>query len=281
MNRATGLLIIEVRDSNPNGNPDQESDPRLRPDDRGMISPVSFKRKLRDLAAEKEGQAWKQISQEFNPPLKAEDYQIFEKPGKMTEVKTLTDQVFKQSYWDGRIFGNTVLEKKADSKIPVRTGVVQFGVGVSVSPVLVDRMTTTVKAEVQEGKTRGMAPLAFRIVYHGVYVMPYFVNPVVANRSGCTSTDVDLMKRLIPLAYSLTASYVRSNVIIRHAWHMEHLSPLGSCPDYALIEAMTPKRRIAAETESPSKNWEDYDVPIQLPDRLGLRIKEFKDLANL
>ena len=31
MNRATGLLVIEVVNSNPNGNPDQESDPRLRP----------------------------------------------------------------------------------------------------------------------------------------------------------------------------------------------------------------------------------------------------------
>ena len=35
MNRATGLLLIEVVNSNPNGNPDQESDPRLRPDERG------------------------------------------------------------------------------------------------------------------------------------------------------------------------------------------------------------------------------------------------------
>ena len=48
MNRATGLLVIEVINSNPNGNPDQESDPRQRPDERGMISPVSYKRKLRD-----------------------------------------------------------------------------------------------------------------------------------------------------------------------------------------------------------------------------------------
>jgi CRISPR/Cas system type I-B associated protein Csh2 (Cas7 group RAMP superfamily) len=62
MNRATGLLIIEVTNSNPNGNPDQESDPRLRPDERGMISPVSFKRKLRDLVEDKEGPVWEHLA---------------------------------------------------------------------------------------------------------------------------------------------------------------------------------------------------------------------------
>ena len=59
--RATGLLIIEVVNSNPNGDPDRESDPRQRPDSKGEISPVSFKRKLRDLVEDKEGQVWQHL----------------------------------------------------------------------------------------------------------------------------------------------------------------------------------------------------------------------------
>ena len=48
--RVTGLLVIEVRNSNPNGDPDRESDPRTRAHDgKGIISDVSFKRKLREL----------------------------------------------------------------------------------------------------------------------------------------------------------------------------------------------------------------------------------------
>jgi CRISPR/Cas system type I-B associated protein Csh2 (Cas7 group RAMP superfamily) len=42
--RATGLLVIEVVNSNANGDPDRESDPRQRPNGIGEISPVSFKR---------------------------------------------------------------------------------------------------------------------------------------------------------------------------------------------------------------------------------------------
>lgn len=47
-NRGTGLVVIEVRASNPNGDPDAEGEPRtIGPDQRGLISPVSFKRKPR------------------------------------------------------------------------------------------------------------------------------------------------------------------------------------------------------------------------------------------
>src|SRR6266699_713491 len=64
--RATGLLIIEVKNSNPNGDPDRESDPRVRShDQRGIISGVSFKRKLRDLVEWKDGPVWQQLSKEL------------------------------------------------------------------------------------------------------------------------------------------------------------------------------------------------------------------------
>ena len=42
INRGTGLLVIEVINSNANGDPDRESDPRQRHDGRSEISPVSF-----------------------------------------------------------------------------------------------------------------------------------------------------------------------------------------------------------------------------------------------
>jgi len=240
MNRATGLLIIEVINSNPNGDPDQESDPRLRPDERGMISPVSFKRKLRDLVQDKDGPVWQALASSFDPPLQAGSYCILESRGRdRRAIETeISNGEFVNKYWDARIFGNTFLEEGASTSI--RTGVVQFGMGVSVSPVEVQRLTNTNKAGVEADKDRGMAPLAYRIVLHGVYVMPFFVNPTAAQKSGCTDLDIDLMKKLIPFAYSHTASYVRPMVTIRHAWYAEHRSPLGSCPDFELIEALTP-----------------------------------------
>jgi Cas7 group CRISPR-associated protein Csh2 len=284
MNRATGLLVIEVINSNPNGNPDQESDPRQRPDERGMISPVSFKRKLRDLVEDKEGPAWTELSGSFNPALESGKFHILESRGRdRKEIAALSDDDFTSKYWDARLFGSTFLEEKKgageDSSF-IRTGVAQFGMGVSISPVRIDRQTNTNKAGVETGKDRGMAPLAYRIVPHGVYTMPYFLNAAAARNSGCTEVDVALMKQLIPYAYSQTASAIRPQVILRHAWHMEHTSALGSCPDFLLLDAMTPRRKDESALEQPSKSWSDYDSPTSLPEELKLRLKSIQDLVR-
>src|ERR1035441_2599046 len=252
--RATGLLVIEVVNSNPNGDPDNESDPRTRVGDRGEISPVSFKRKLRDLVEQKDGPVWQEIAGGFEPPLSPEGFDILEKRGrdrKKIEVE-LKDGSFVSRYWDARLFGNTFLEEGSSTSI--RTGVVQFGMGISLAPVEIQRHTLTDRKSVQEGKDRRMAPLGYRVVQHGVYCMPFFVNPTAASKSGCTRTDLDLMLRLIPYAYAHTASFVRPDVRMRHAWYIEHTSRLGSCPDYMLIDELTPVRKGGGTTPSQDRS---------------------------
>lgn len=274
--RATGLLVIEVINSNPNGDPDRESDPRQRPDGRGEISPVSFKRKLRDLVDNKEGPVWAHLCQRL--ALVEDEFRILESRGRVRKEieKELADGTFIRKYWDGRVFGNTFLEDAASTS--VKTGVVQFGLAVSVAPVLIERLTTTNKAGVQDDKKQGMAPLGYRIVQHGVYCMPFFVNPTAATKSGCTKKDVDVLLATIPYAYTHTASYIRSFVVIRRAWYMEHASPLGSCSDFALITALTPTKR--GDPEVSSVSWEDYDVPASLPDGLLTRLAACRDLMS-
>jgi Cas7 group CRISPR-associated protein Csh2 len=272
--RATGLLVIEVVNSNPNGDPDRESDPRQRPDGRGEISPVSFKRKVRDLVENKKGPVWETLANGLS--LVAEQFEILEsRQTALKEIRNQSEEDFIKRYWDGRVFGNTELEK--GRQIPVKTGVAQFSLGVSVAPILIERLTTTNPA-VQEDKSRGMAPLAYRIVQHGVYCMPFFINPTAATKSGCTKQDIDLLLAMIPYAYPHTASYIRPFVGIRHAWYMEHTSRLGSCSDFALIAALTPKKK--EEPEKPSTSWDEYHAPKELPDDLKSRIASIRDLMD-
>ena len=297
--RATGLLVIEVIDSNPNGDPDRESDPRQRPDNRGEISPVSFKRKIRDLV-EWKSDVWQEISKQFQPQLKAEEFAILESRDRgFSDVKdakeawqkvleTIENKEMGNRYWDARVFGSTFLEKgedapddtkaKKDRKY-IKTGVVQFGLGVSVAPVSIRRLTTTKKASAQESKDRGMAPLGFRIVEHGVYCMPFYVNPTAAQQSGCTKRDIDLLLKIIPYAYSHTRSYPRTGVEIRHAWYIEHKSVLGSCSDFALIAALTPTRNERYDPDKSSKSWGEYD-PKKLPSELAVKVTSIRDLME-
>lgn len=274
--RATGLLVIEAVNSNPNGDPDRESDPRTRPDRKGEISPVSFKRKLRDLLEDKDGPAWQAIKDRFTPPLEAGAFEVLESRGRDRDkvIEEANEGTFLPKYWDARVFGNTFLEKKASQHLA--TGVVQFGLGLSIAPVVIERMTTTNKSGVQTGKDRGMAPLAYRVVEHAVYTMPFFVNASAARKTECTARDIEVLRHLIPLAYSQTSSYIRASVEIRHAWYIEHQSPLGSASDLELIAALTPRKR--ERPEEPSKRWEDYEAPGALPERLQSRVAPLRDL---
>jgi len=285
--RATGLLIIEVVNSNPNGDPDRESDPRQRPNGLGEISPVSFKRKLRDLVENIEGPVLTAVCEKLS--LTKDDFKILESRERIRKdiiaemgknikdfnQKEFLNSPFVKKYWDGRLFGNTFLEE-GGNKGYIKTGVAQFTMGLSVSPILIQRHTNTNKAGVEEGKTQGMAPLAYRVVEHGVYCMPFYVNPSHAHKSGCTQKDVDLMKALIPYAYDHTRSAIRPDVRIRHAWYMEHRNSLGSCADWKLIDELTPKRK-GGDPMQPSISWSDYDVPGELPKDLKEKVL-FSDL---
>lgn len=283
--RATGLLVIEIVNSNPNGDPDRESDPRQRPNGCGEISPVSFKRKIRDLLDDHDAMFFKALPDKFssNPT----NYTILEHRGR--DRKTITTEMgkdpsqflksdFVRKYWDARVFGNTFLEDGGNKDF-IKTGVVQFGMGVSIAPVNILRQTNTNKAGVQEGKNAGMAPLAYRVVEHGVYCMPFFVNPNYAHKSGCTADDIELLKLLIPYAYDMNRSAIRPDVRMRHAWYVEHKSMLGSCPDHLLFEALMPEK-LGSKTD-PSTAWSEYQDKTELSENLLSRVDSCVDLVNL
>lgn len=273
--RATGLLVIEVKNSNPNGDPDREGDPRQRShDQRGVVTGVSFKRKLRDLVDNKDGEVWKQLAKGRT----AGEYDILEaRRHRRSDIEKLLKgdfDDFKKRFWDARVFGNTFLEEGGSDTI--RTGVAQFALGISVAPVRIERLTMTKMAPAQgaregrEAPTRGMAPLGYRIVEHGVYCMPFFINPTAATKTGCLRQDIELLLNLIRYAYPHTASHVRPFVEVRHAWYAEHKNPLGSFSEFQFIDAMTPTKK--RDPDKPTTSWSDYDVPTTCPEDLQKKV---------
>lgn len=294
-NRHVGLLVLDVTMSNPNGDPDMESEPRTRElDGLGMISPVSLKRKLRDLVSE-DSEVFAVAKQQLNLGADTHNkFEILEERGRDRDtIKAMDKTEFMQAYWDARMFGNTFLESLKDSELSkeqkkkkeeggyahlINTGTTQIGVGMSIAPIEVVRMTNTNKSGVETGKDRGMAPLAFRVVQHGIYYMPIFVNPSIAKKTGATAEDLELLKFMLPYVYQHTASAIRPQISVLHAWFAEHKNTLGSCPEHLFINALTPKLK-AGVTQSTSSN--DYDIPEKkdLGD-LRDRFKDVRDLAN-
>lgn len=287
-NRHVGLMVLDVTLSNPNGDPDMDSEPRtLEADGRGLISPVSVKRKLREMVEMENSPAFEEAKKTLG--LKAENFQILEHRGRdLNEIANLDKEAFKTRYWDARLFGNTLLESLKEAKAAqenkkepekyahfINTGTVQVGVGTSIAPIEVVRMTNTNKAGVQSGLDRGMAPLAFKVVQHGIYTVPIYVNPGVASKTGATQKDLDLMQFLLPHAYSQTASAIRPQVSVLHCWFAEHKNALGSCPEHLFLDALTPtvKEGVAAPGSRA-----DYHIPDGLPDDIQAKFTQFEDL---
>jgi CRISPR-associated protein Csd2 len=292
INRAGGLLVIEVINSNPNGDPDRESDPRQRPDKLGEISPVSFKRKCRDIVDIKSNE-WPELKEQVAKhleidPLNDDDFQILERRGRDREQIELEvyNGTFIKKYWDARVFGNTFLEKKEDIKkrlkdpksalskanpnkevdelfkqlrLNIKSGVIQFGMGLSIKPINIRRNSQTNKPGVEEGTDQGYAPLGYRFVPQATYTMPFFINPAGAFVRGingqtqtvCWKRDVELLLRLIPQAYPLNPSSIRPCVRVVLAHYLEHNNLLGSFSDLELLRLLTPVAKQKDEPDAP------------------------------
>lgn len=308
--RAVGLLIITVKDSNPNGNPDEEGDPRQRPDDRlGEISPPSFKRKLREIVDNKSGEVWRKFAQKHS--LAEADYGILETRGrdrKAIEKLLQSDDEkkhfpkFHKQYWDARVFGNTFLEdsevegssrqdtykRKLKMKASIKGGVVHFGVGLSVLPIEIHRETLSNKAAVQEGRTAGLAPQAFRYVRgFAVYTMPFFINPNPAAKTCCAKKDIDLLLDLISHAYPANPSLIRQQVEVRIAHYVEHAGDtLGSFSDFVLLQYLKPqpipKNEQKSEAEEPDDLKRLYRVPKfeDVKQKLAISCGEYRELIG-
>ncbi len=293
-NRYAGLIVLQATMSNPNGDPEMESEPRIRElDGRGLISPPSVKRKYRDLVDD--SFVMEEARKALSLNKSGYQFEILEKRGRdRGEISALSSEAFTKKFWDARLFGNTFLEsikkiedtnekKKAEKRKEagelehlINTGVLQMGVGLSVAPIQVERMTYTNKSGVEKDKDRGMAPLAFRVVTHGIYCIPFFINPSVATKNGTQSIDIDLFKFITPHVYTHTTSAIRPNIDILHAWCAEHKSPLGSCPEHLLLNALTPT--VKEGVEMPT-SLADYVIPTL--DDLGDLVKRFASIEDL
>ena len=283
--KGTGLIIAEARNTNQNGDPDQDGAPRTRMVDGlefGEATSVSLKRKFRDLVSYKEGPVWGMLQKRFG--LDPAKFSIVEERGRDLEslYKLSTDELLS-TFWDIRIFGTTLLEEKdkrqedKKDRSHTHTGPFVVGHGVSVAPVVVSRETLTKKAGVEQDKDRGMAPDGLKIIEHALFHIPLFFNPSDASKTACTKRDVDVLLAVMPYVYSHTASSARSIHLIR-AWYADHKNALGSCREYEIIDALAPKK--ISNPDKPSTSLSDYDIPKQLNKDLLEKLTSIKDYSE-
>lgn len=278
----TALMVFEANGCLPNGDPSGMNRPRLL-GDRGFITPMSIKRKLRDLVAMRHPVVEHLIE---DMDLDADDFEIAMKKldGDMTVsdvAKALTAgrEKGKITHWDARIFGGLFLEDKGKSngngetkegetkekkaakpsteKLArfKETGAVVFGPGISVNPIEISthQITRTMGMSVSDktGEMKGQAMGDMAVVNYGIYTMPIYFNPCkdIIEATMMHTWDIEFLRRLLPKVCDLRSA-TRHNFNLLHLYWYEHSRSYGDVADWKLIEAMSPKLKDGADGSS-------------------------------
>ncbi|MCP3065617.1 type I-C CRISPR-associated protein Cas7/Csd2 [Myxococcus sp. K38C18041901] len=283
-NRHDFVLLFDVQDGNPNGDPDAGNLPRIDPETgEGLVTDVSLKRKVRNFilftqdkkpgfdifVKEKAilnvsiGDAYKGLGIDLNEKPKSEkDGKKRKEPGEAQGSEVEEGRKWMCStFFDVRAFG-AVMSTGANAG-QVR-GPVQLTFARSVSPIVslehsITRMAVTKEsdAEKQGGDNRTMGRK--NTVPYGLYRAHGFVSPYLAKQTGFSSGDLDLLFKAFMNMFELDRSAARGLMSMRKVVVFKHGSELGNAPAHVLFDRVHVDR---VQTEKPVRSFKDYTVKV-------------------
>ncbi|WP_028009468.1 type I-C CRISPR-associated protein Cas7/Csd2 [Solimonas flava] len=271
------VYLFDVANGNPNGDPDAGNLPRLDPEtNRGLVTDVSLKRKIRNFVAlEKEDapgyaiymkekailnqqhqKAWEALK---IPPDAKEAYKKL--PKEEAKAREITAWMCS-NFFDVRTFGAVMTTGVNAGQV---RGPVQLAFASSVEPVIpleiaITRMavTTEKEAEAQSGDNRTMGRK--HILPYGLYRAHGFVSAKLAERTGFSAEDLELLWRALANMFEHDRSAARGEMAARKLIIFEHENPMGNAPAHVLFDAVTVER--ASDLSEPARGFKDYRVSI-------------------
>jgi len=278
------VVFFDVKDGNPNGDPDAGNLPRIDPETgHGLVTDVCLKRKVRNYVGLKMEdqppysifvkeksilnhtieQAYISLNIDLNaPPTDPEDGKKRAKAGQGQGKEVERARQFMcQNFFDIRTFG-AVLSTGANAG-QVR-GPVQLTFARSVDPVVslehsITRMAvaTEAEAEKQGGDNRTMGR-KFTIPY-GLYRAHGFISAPLANQTGFSETDLELLWEALENLFEHDRSAARGLMGTRKLIIFEHSSKMGNVSVQKLFDAVTVKR---IDDHRPARDFSDYRISI-------------------
>jgi CRISPR-associated protein Csd2 len=285
-NRHDFVLIFDVTDGNPNGDPDAGNLPRVDPETmQGIVTDVALKRKIRDYISLTQTDETRQIYVKHRGILSNQHklaYDALEmKEVKKGKEKTIVINNAKdwmcQHFYDVRLFGAVMSSKKFDAG-QVR-GPVQLTFSRSVSPIMQQEITITRVAltngddvtggskEDTEAATSQMGRKAF--TPYGLYVAYGFFSPAFAEKTGVNEMDLQLLWQSLEHMWEFDRSASRGRMACRGLYVFTHDNSLGCAPAHRLFELIQIEKK--ANIEAP-RFFHDYVVSVDdhVPDGVTL-----------
>jgi len=264
-NRYEFVLLFDVKNGNPNGDPDGGNMPRIDPETgHGITTDVCLKRKVRNYVdLVKENQEWYNIYIKEKAILTERRQPAYEA---VADEKDKSVKISKARAWmcknffDVRTFG-AVMSVKENNCGQVR-GPVQFAFSQSIDPVVpleasITRMAVETKkeADAQDGDNRTMGRKNY--IPYGLYRVHGFISAPLAKQTGFSENDLELFWNSLMNMFDHDRSAARGEMAAQKLFVFKHDSELGNAQAQKLFELVDVKRK---DETRPARAFSDYDV---------------------
>ena len=290
-NRFDFVLFFDVKNGNPNGDPDAGNMPRIDPETgHGIVSDVCLKRKVRNYVDLVKGQdvdgpdvaegelGYKIYVQEgavLNERNKKAYVHYDMKPSEKKLPKGEQDRLkvtkfMCDNFFDIRSFGAVMTTGVNCGQV---RGPIQMCFAESVDPVMpmemsITRMAVTKEEDAEKERTMGRK----QYIPYGLYRVEGFVSASLAEKTGFSQEDLDLFFSALTNMFENDRSAARGLMSSRKLLVFKHESKLGNAPAHRLFEAVNVNRLIPAAQEA--RSFSDYTIEVgDIPE--GVELIEF------
>lgn len=289
-NRYEFMILFDVENGNPNGDPDAGNLPRIDPESGyGLVTDVCLKHKIRNyVELVKESEPGYRIYVKEGVPLNRSDNEAYQSIGvtdksvkeakkKDPDIDLKIRNYMCDNFFDIRTFGAvmTTFVKAALNCGQVR-GPVQLGFAKSIDPVIsqevtITRVAITTEKDAEEKKTEiGRKS----IIPYALYRTEGYVSANLARKvTGFSEEDLELLWQAIINMFENDHSAARGNMAVRELIVFKHDSELGNCPAYKLFDAVDVHRKDGVIC---ARKYSDYEVTLhteKIPDSVEVMRK--------
>jgi CRISPR-associated protein Csd2 len=266
-NRHEFVLLFDVKNGNPNGDPDAGNLPRIDPETgHGIVTDVCLKRKIRNyVELIKKGESPFNIYVQEKAILTERRLPAYEA---LADEKDKSKKISKARRWmchnffDVRTFG-AVMSARDNNCGQVR-GPVQLTFSQSMDPIVsleasITRMAveTRNEAEAQSGDNRTMGRKTY--IPYGLYRTHGFISAPLAAQTGFSEEDLELFWEALIGMFDHDRSAARGEMAAQKLIVFKHDNELGKAPAHKLFDLVRVKKE---DKDTPARAFSDYSVLI-------------------
>lgn len=269
-NRYEFIMLFDVENGNPNGDPDAGNAPRIDPETNyGYVTDVCIKRKIRNFVElVKEGEEGFNILVKPDKSLNSKFTAAYAALGIETgkKAKHTDDDVKKareymcSNYFDVRTFGFVM--STGDDPCGIVRGPVQINFAKSVSPVSYQEISITRQAKTTDDRMNtGETEMGRKsFIPYALYRAEGYVSAALAQKTtGFNDDDLELLWQAIINMFENDHSAARGKMTMRKLYVFKHESVIGNAPSGILFDKVTVTEK---EPDKPARSFNDYEISV-------------------